>query len=96
MEKNRFETWFLFVVFGFCWMIRLWWIRVPKVLSGEKTLGTLWGSIPIPIWTPSTPPPSNLFTTLSYANWFASTIYIYIYIHIVTYVYNNIYLYKNN
>ena len=43
VEKNRFGTWFLFVVFGFCWMILYLWIRVPKVLSGEKTLGTLWG-----------------------------------------------------
>ena len=56
VEKNRFGTWFLFVVFGFCWMILYLWIRVPKVLSGEKTLGTLCGSIPIPIWTPRSRP----------------------------------------
>ena len=50
MEKNRFETWFLFVVFGFCWMILLLWIRIPKVRSETRHLVSFGGLSQIPIW----------------------------------------------
>ena len=43
MEKNRFETWFLFVVFGFCWMILFLWTRIPKVRSEMRHLVSFGG-----------------------------------------------------
>ena len=48
MEKNKFETWFLFVVFGIVLDDPIFGsLGLPSPIAGAKTQGTLWGSIPI-------------------------------------------------